>query len=196
MSSNTIKIADTKYPVLDLIKNRWSARSFSNKSIDEKDLYTLVEAASWMFSANNEQPWRFIVAPRGTIAFSQIMQSLVPGNSLWAKNAAAFIVSIANTVFEKEGHPFNHWAEHDLGAANAAMILQATSMDIFAHPLAGFNASDIKESFGLNDHLKPVTVIALGYLDDAEKLEEPFKSRELTPRKRKPLAELILNHSN
>lgn len=196
MHSNTVKIADTKYPVLDLIKNRWSARSFSNVAIDEKDLYTLVEAASWMFSANNEQPWRFIVAPRGTIAFSQVMQSLVPGNLLWAKNAAAFIVSIANTVFEKEGHPANNWAEHDLGAANAALILQATSMNIFAHPLAGFSAAAIKESFGLNDHLKPVTVIALGYLDDAEKLDEPFKSREVTPRKRKPLAELILNHSN
>jgi len=94
MHSNTVKIADTKYPVLDVIKSRWSARSFS------------------------------------------------------------------------------------------------------AHPLAGFSAAAIKESFGLNETLKPVTVIALGYLDDAEKLEEPFKSRELTPRKRKPLAELILNHSN
>lgn len=196
MKSNTVKIAETKYPVLDLIKNRWSARSFSDEPIDEKDLYTLVEAASWMFSANNEQPWRFIVAPRGTIAFSNVMKSLVPGNLLWAKNAAAFIVSIAKTDFEKDGHPANNWAEHDLGAANAAMILQATSMNIFAHPLAGFSAAAIKESFGLNDYLKPVTVIALGYLDDAEKLEEPFKSREQAPRKRKPLAELILNHSN
>lgn len=196
MNSNKIKIADTKYPVLDVIKNRWSARSFSDEPIDEKDLYTLVEAASWMFSANNEQPWRFLVAPRGTIAFSQITQSLAPGNLLWAKNAAAFIVSIAKTSLEKEGNPVNHWAEHDLGAANAALILQATSMNIFAHPMAGFNASSIKESFGLDEYIKPVTVIAFGYLDDAEKLEEPFKSRELTPRKRKPLAEIILNHSN
>lgn len=196
MNSNTVKIAETKYPVLDLIKNRWSARSFSDEPIDEKDLHTLVEAASWMFSANNEQPWRFIVATRGTIAFSQVMQSLAPGNLLWAKNAAAFIVSIASTVFEKEGHPANNWAEHDLGAANAALILQATSMNLYAHPMAGFNAAAIKESFGLTEYLKPVIVIALGYLDGAEKLEEPFKSREQAPRKRKPLAELILNYSN
>ncbi len=37
---NNNKIAITKYPVLDLIKNRWSARSFSNQAIEEKDLYT------------------------------------------------------------------------------------------------------------------------------------------------------------
>ena len=188
------KIAITKYPVLDLIKNRWSARSFSSKPIEQKDLYTLIEAASWMFSANNEQPWRFISAEKNTGSFNEILQSLAPGNAVWAKNAAAFIVSIAKINLDKEGNPANNWAEHDLGAANAAMILQATSMDIAAHPMAGFDAAKIKEAFHLNEYLKPVAIIALGYLDDAEKLEEPFKTRERSSRKRKNLSEIILHY--
>ena len=188
------KIAITKYPVLDLIKNRWSARSFSSKPIEQKDLYTLIEAASWMFSANNEQPWRFISAEKNTGSFNEILQSLAPGNAVWAKNAAAFIVSIAKINLDKEGNPANNWAEHDLGAANAAMILQATSMDIAAHPMAGFDAAKIKETFHLNEYLKPVAIIALGYLDDAEKLEEPFKTRERSSRKRKNLSEIILHY--
>jgi len=191
---NNHKIATTKYPVLDLIKNRWSARSFSNKIIEKKDLYTLMEAASWMFSANNEQPWRFISAEKNTASFNKILESLNPANASWAKKAAAFIVSIAKTDFDKEGHPINHWAEHDLGAANAALILQATSMDIYAHPLAGFDAVKIKTSFELNEYLKPVAIIALGYLDEPAKLEEPFKTRELSSRKRKELSEIILHH--
>lgn len=128
------KIAITKYPVLDLIKNRWSARSFSEKTVAEKDLYTLIEAASWMFSANNEQPWRFVAAEKNSADFSRILESLNPSNAVWAKNAAAFIVSIAKINLDNEGNPINNWAEHDLGAANAAMILQATSMNIAAHP--------------------------------------------------------------
>jgi len=52
---NTIKIAKTTYPVLDVIKNRWSARAFSNKVITDEELNTLFEAASWAASANNEQ---------------------------------------------------------------------------------------------------------------------------------------------
>jgi nitroreductase len=192
MKSN--KIAITKYPVLDLIKNRWSARSFSDKTIAEKDLFTLIEAASWIFSANNEQPWRFITAEKNTDAFKKIADSLAQGNSVWAKNAGAFIVSIAKTNFDKEGNPLNNWAEHDLGAANAAMILQATSMNISAHPMAGFDAAKIKDAFALTEFLKPLTVIALGYLDEADKLEEPFKTRELSSRKRKGLSEIILNH--
>ena len=151
---NNNKIAVTKYPVMELIKNRWSARSFSDKAIAEKDLYTLIEAASWMFSANNEQPWRFISAEKNTESFKKILQSLNPSNASWAKNAGAFIVSIAKINFDKEGNPLNSWAEHDLGAANAAMILQATSMNIAAHPMAGFDTTKIKEAFELNEYLK------------------------------------------
>ena len=189
---NTTKTAETKYPVLDLIKSRWSTRSFSGKSIEQKDLMTLLEAASWMFSANNEQPWRYIPALKNTAAFNKILYSLAPSNAAWARDAAAFIVSIARTNFEKEGNPVNKWAEHDLGAANAALVLQATSMDIYAHLMAGFDAGKIKESFGLEEHLKPVAVIALGYKDEPGKLDEPFKTRELAPRKRKALSEIIL----
>ncbi len=192
---NNNKIAITKYPVIELIKNRWSARSFSDKAIAEKDLYTLIEAASWMFSANNEQPWRFITAEKHTESFKKILQSLNPSNAAWAKNAGAFIVSIAKINFDKEGDPLNNWADHDLGAANAAMILQATSMNIAAHPMAGFDTTKIKEAFELNEYLKPVAVIALGYLDEADKLEEPFKTRERSSRQRKALSEIIINHA-
>ncbi|MFT3682572.1 MAG: nitroreductase family protein [Ferruginibacter sp.] len=191
---NTNKTADTKYPVLDLIKNRWSTRSFASKEIAESDLLTLIEAASWMFSANNEQPWRYIPALKNTTAFQQVLDSLAPGNAAWAKNAAAFIVSIAKTDLDKEGRPVNRWAEHDLGAANATLVLQATSMNIYAHLMAGFDGAKIRTAFDLGDNLKPVAVIALGYKDVADKLEEPFKTRETAPRKRKALTEIILHH--
>jgi len=71
--------------------------------------------------------------------------------------------------------------------------LQALSMDIYAHPMGGFNRVKLLETFDLVGKLKPIVVIALGYLDDPDKLNEPYLSRELTPRSRKPLSELILN---
>ena len=50
------KNAKTRFPVLDLIRKRWSPRSYSQKEIVEKDVLTLLEAASWSFSASNLQP--------------------------------------------------------------------------------------------------------------------------------------------
>jgi nitroreductase len=57
----------------------------------------------------------------------------------WAKNAAAYIISLAKTTFDKEGNPPNDGAEHDFGAANMSLVLQAHSMDIYSHPMGGFD---------------------------------------------------------
>ena len=47
-----------KYDVLDVIKNRWSARALSDKKVNKDDIYALLEAASYAPSAMNEQPWQ------------------------------------------------------------------------------------------------------------------------------------------
>jgi nitroreductase len=190
---NEIKIAPTHYPVIELIRERWSARSFSGKEIIRDDLMTILEAGSWAFSSMNEQPWRVLVARRGEPDFQRILDCLMPGNTPWAQHAAAFIASIAMTTNVKDGN-VNSAAEHDLGAFNATLVLQARSMNIFCHPMGGFSAKKLKEEFKLEEGLKPIAVIALGYLDEPGKLEEPFLTREITARVRKAPGEFILNH--
>jgi nitroreductase len=185
-----IKHATTQYPVLELIKQRWSARSFSPKEISTESMLTILEAASWAASANNEQPWEFQYALKGTPGFDLIWNCLMPGNQPWNKKAAAFIVTIARNTFGATGKP-NTYATHDVGLATSHILLQASSMDIFTHPMAGFEKDKLSEALGLTENQTPICVVALGYLDDAEKLEEPFKGRELTPRTRKPLSEIV-----
>ncbi|MFN8416654.1 MAG: nitroreductase family protein [Cytophagaceae bacterium] len=184
-----IKIPTTKYPVIDLIKDRWSARSFSEKSISENDLKTLVEAASWAFSANNIQPWRYIVIRKeNNEVFQAVVNSLMPGNQPWAKNAAAFIICLS--VKESEPGKTNAYAEHDLGAANALLLLQARHMDIYGHIMGGFVREALVDRLKIDSNYHPSTVMALGYLGAPDKLIEPFKTRELTPRSRKPIEEI------
>jgi nitroreductase len=184
------KIAKTQYPVSDLVKNRWSARSFSPRQIDKDILYTLFEAATWAASSNNEQPWQYLYAYNGTEAFDKIWACLMSGNQPWAKNASVLVISIARKTFLADGKPNKH-ARYDVGAANATLMLEATKHQIYGHQMGGFYADKIIETFSLTEDQDPVVVIALGYLDDADKLDEPFKTRELTPRTRKPLAEVI-----
>ncbi len=185
-----IKHAITQFPVLDLIKERWSARSFSQKEITKDQVHTILEAAGWASSANNEQPWEFIYVLKGTPGFDMILNSLMPGNLPWNKNAAGFIVSIARKTFSANGNP-NANAEHDSGIATGYLLLQASSMDIFTHPMGGFDKAKLSEDMKLTEDKKILCVISFGYLDEAEKLEEPFKGRELTARTRKPLSEFV-----
>lgn len=185
-----IKHATTQYPVLDLIKERWSARSFSPKEVTTEQVHTILEAASWAPSANNEQPWEFQYALKGSAGFDMIWNCLMPGNQPWNKHAAGFIVSIVRKTLSATGN-LNANAEHDAGIATGYLVLQASSMDIYTHPMGGVDKAKLSAELKLTEDQKVLCVISFGYLDDAEKLEEPFKGRELTARTRKPLAEFV-----
>lgn len=56
------KPADTRYPVHDLLRRRWSPRAFADRTVEMDKLRSLLEAARWAPSSRNEQPWYFIIA--------------------------------------------------------------------------------------------------------------------------------------
>ena len=67
MSTLTDRRAATDSPILDVLTDRWSTRIFdANAPIDETALASALEAARWAPTAANTQPWRVIVARRGT----------------------------------------------------------------------------------------------------------------------------------
>ncbi|MFO0357368.1 MAG: nitroreductase family protein [Sphingobacteriaceae bacterium] len=184
-----MKEAKTNYPVIDLIKNRWSPRSFAQKSISEEHMKTILEAGTWAFSANNSQPWHFIYAHNGSHGFTTLLNCLNPGNQLWAKNAGVLVAVLANKKFDNGSE--NKIAKHDVGAANATMSIQAISMDIYSHVMGGYDAAKAIELLKIDANEKePIVFIAFGFKDEADKLEEPFKTRELTERTRKPIQEI------
>lgn len=184
-----IKEAKTIYPVHELIRKRWSARSFSEKEITQDELNTIFEAASWAFSSMNYQPWRYIYVHKSDKEnFEKFVDCLADGNKPWAKNASVLIFSMAKKKYD-DGI-INKSALHDVGAANATLILQAVSMNIYGHLIGGYSRTKAIELFNIDtNEYEPVVFIALGYLDSPEKLEEPFKSREITPRERKKITE-------
>jgi len=189
VSSHSIKKANTEHEVHPLLESRWSARSFTEKTISKEDISRLLEAASWSPSSMNEQPWRYLIAFKGSPAFQQMTECLSAGNQPWAQNAPILLLSLAET-HHANGHP-NAYSWYDVGAANQSLLLQAASMGILGHLMGGFNANQAIDSFAIPSSQKPVVFIALGYPDEPEKLPEPFLTRELTPRTRKKIAEIF-----
>jgi len=188
-----IKEAKTKYPVIDLVKNRWSARAFSKQTIEDHDLFTLFEAAHWAASSSNEQPWRYIYTKReDNEVFDKMVDCLMPGNQPWAKNAAVLILCLVKTVCGPDNRA-NTVAQHDLGLANATLLLQAVSQNIYGHMMGGYDKAKTLKEFNIPEGYDTVIFMALGYLDSADTLEEPFKTRELTARTRKDLNEVVFH---
>lgn len=190
MTSTEKKSVQPSRPIVDLIHERWSPRSFDDKQISDNDLMRLFEAARWAPSASNEQPWQYFFAHRGSAEFNQLWECLKPGNQPWAEKAATLVVCVARTQYIKYG-TYNEWAEHDLGMANQNLILQARAMDIYGHFMGGFEKDKTTALLNLSDDQKPICVVALGYLGDEEQLSEPFYTRELTPRSRRPIDEFV-----
>lgn len=187
----TPRTAQTSVPVLDALAERWSPRAFdADHAFPEGTLRGIMEAARWAPSASNTQPWRFILARRGTETFAQVEAALVGFNQAWAGKAAALIVNVAVTV-DPEGKPYR-WAEYDLGQAVAHLSIQAQAEGYFTHQMGGFDADAIVASFDLAEGLRPVSITAIGELGDAEALPDPLREREAAPRTRIDLDDLIL----
>jgi nitroreductase len=180
------------YPLHRFILDRWSPRSFADRPLTEETILTLFEAARYAASCNNDQPWRFIYATKDRPdRYARLFECLKESNRAWVKTAPLLVLTVVKVNFDS-GKP-NHWAKHDLGLAIGNLTLQAMSMGIYVHNMAGFDAERAAASFNLSGEYQPVTMIAIGHLGNPDQLPPPLKSREEAPQTRKPLVELIMN---
>lgn len=190
MTRTSNRLATSQVPLHPLLAERWSPRGFDRShEVTEAELTALLEAARWASSANNVQPWRFLVTRRGDADFAAVVNVLAPGNQVWAQHASALVLVAAETA-DENGNPRSH-ALYDTGLAVAQLVAQAQAQGLATHQMGGFDAARAVDELGLGD-LTPVVVVAVGRHDAEADLPEPFASRETAPRSRRPLSELVL----
>jgi nitroreductase len=178
----TKKVLDSKQDlVAQLLQNRFSGRSYdATRTVSQAQLDMLVHAAQTTPSSYNMQPWNFIICDRATHAdgYAKIFDSLVEFNQGWAKDAPVLIAVVASKLSPHNKQPNAH-AQYDTGAAAFAMMMQAASLGLMAHQMAGFDAEAIRASFQIPSEFEPMAVMAVGY-----SLETRAPKKE-----RKPIAE-------
>ena len=185
-----IKQAKTNFEVIELIRERWSPRVFSSGHVSDEDLNRLFEAARWAASSSNEQPWRYLYARRNSKEYDMIMDSLSDFNQKWVGNAPIIIITAYKTHFPNGKENFH--ALHDLGLSMGNLSLQAQSMGIAVHHMAGVNWKKVHEIFGISDDYHVTTAVAVGYYGgDPDTLPEDLAESEKKERSRKPLNEIV-----
>src|SRR6266540_6661970 len=179
------KLADTTYPIEELLKRRWSPRAFAHRPVEPEKLLSLWVAARWAASTANEQPWYFIVATKqDETEYARLLSCLRENNQQWASRAPVLMVSVGRLAFDANGQPNRH-AFHDVGLAVANLITQAMALGLYVHQMAGFYPDRVRELYGVPDGFEPVAGIVLGYLGDPTILPEDLQQRELAPRVRR-----------
>jgi nitroreductase len=183
------KIADTDFPINNLIARRWSARAFSTKAVEKSKLLSILEAARWAPSSRNEQPWRYIIFTNDNLDKLKNAQTVLLDINSYAKRAPILICAITKKTYSDNGI-YNKLHFHDLGAANENMFLESFNQGLIMHEMGGFNREKAREIFNIPDDYEVGIMIAIGYQDSHKILPERYREKANSPRERKPLSEI------
>ncbi|GAA1513406.1 nitroreductase family protein [Nocardioides humi] len=176
--------------IAEPLHSRWSPSVFdAGHVLTDEQLSRLLEAAQWAPSAGNRQPWRYLVAVRGSATHDVLVRHLSRGNSGWVPRAAAVLVSVAVVAEEGEEPGDPTIPAHDVGQASAHVSLQARAMGLHAHQFAGFDHDAVAAELGVPPHAKVVAAIAVGRRGNPAEVPERDAERDHRVRRRRPLEE-------
>lgn len=185
------KKPETSAPLTELLEKRWSPRAFDEAhTISDQDVLSILEAGRWAPSASNGQPWRFSVAVRGSELHAKVVEGLIGFNQAWAPAASALIVLSIKKNDDGTSSARNFY---DAGLAMALMSVQAQSLDLHTHQMSGIVADVLQQGLGIPNDFEAAVVVAVGKITGAEKFEGAAFEREVAPRTRLSLEEIVLH---
>jgi nitroreductase len=164
---------------LELAKKRYSARNFTERSVESKDLEMILEAGRVAPTASNNQPQRLLV-----------IQSEEGLNKL--RRAARFFKAPTMIVVcaDKREAWVREYDQKDTSDIDASivtdhMMMAATDLGLNTLWMTWFNPAVIKKEFKIPSHLEPINLLAIGYNG-----ADP-KSSDRHSETRKPLSETV-----
>ena len=148
--------------VLDLIKARSSTRRYKDRAIPRQALLDILEAARMAQSADNRQPWEFIVVTDPAIKKELVH---VAGNQAFVGDAAAVVVCLANPEESSSVGPFEGFLI-DLAIAIENMVLAAWDLGIGSCWIGAYNEERVRELVDVPKNLRVTSLLTLGYSDE------------------------------
>ncbi|MEA2087706.1 MAG: nitroreductase family protein [Candidatus Caldatribacteriota bacterium] len=168
---------------LDLVKARQSVRKYLDKPVEREKIERCLEAARLAPSANNSQPWSFIVVddPKLKEAVAgKTFDKLISFNRfslqapvliLLLSERPSFVSRIGGAIKDKQ------FSLIDIGIAAEHLCLQATEEGLGTCMLGWFNEKGVKKLLNIPQSKRVELIITMGYPE----------STEIRPKKRKPI---------
>lgn len=142
--------------ILEVIKTRRSIREYTLDSISEQAIDKILEAGRWAPSANNSQPWKFVVLrdPDGRKKLADILT--------WGTFLSQAALGIAVTINPKA----SECPVEDGAAATQNMLLEAHSLGLGACWIGTYGSEDeasAKKALNIPEGERLLSVIAIGH---------------------------------
>lgn len=171
----------------EIILKRRSIRKFLDRPVEREKIEACLEAARLAPSAENVQPWRFIVVDDAEVrqrlaeeAFSGIYKA-----SRFGARAPVLIVILARPgiVANRLGKAIQGTQYYllDIGIAGEHLVLAATEMGLGSCWVGWFSKRGVRKVFAIPRKYDVVAMIALGYPDPTH----------LAPKRKKGLSDIV-----
>ncbi len=158
----------------EVVRHRHSVRKYRPHEIPDRDLAEMFEAARLAPSANNSQPWRFIIVrdPETKKLLSR------PRPQTFIADANLVVVVIGDT--SASCCPRATWTTRDPIIATEHLVLAATALGYGTCWIAMYESrprdyiEEVKEALKIPDHMEIVCLVAIG-VPDGEHPRAPKK---------------------
>ena len=154
--------------LMNLLKERYSVRMFSDKPVEDDKLNQILEAGRVAPTAVNFQPQRILV-----LKSKDALDKLKNCTRYHFDAPVALIVCYDNTVSWKRKYD-----NYDMGAVDAAivttqMMLETANLGLGTTWVGHFEPAAVVRKFELPENIIPVAILPIGY---------PSESAEPNPR--------------
>jgi nitroreductase len=169
--------------LLDLIKARQSVRRYTSRPVEKEKLERCLEATRLAPSANNSQPWSFIVVDDSALKdrVSRLTYDNIVVYNKFVPQAPALVVFVIEKpklitriagIIKKIDYP-----KIDIGIAAAHFCLKATEEDLGTCMLGWFREKPIKALLNIPVSKKIGLIISVGYAPEDYPLREKIRKR-------------------
>lgn len=165
-SQNTDKQESSQNAVFSNMLTRTSIRQYTNKTVEQGKIDTLLRAGMSAPSAGNKQPWRFVV-----IQDKEIIDAIADRAQKKPAQTAPLLIAIcadSNDTFPEDG--FDYWVE-DCSAATENMLLAAHAMGLGGCWLGFYPRKEgiavLRSILNLPNYIIPLGVISVGYPNES-----------------------------
>lgn len=154
----------------ELIKVRQSDRKYKSQAVEREKIIQCLEAARLAPSANNSQPWKFVVVDEPSLKDKVAGLAAGLGMNKWAVQAPVIIaVVLEGQGFMSSAGSFVKGKEFrlmDIGMAVEHFCLQAADLGLGTCIMGWFDEKSVKTLLGVPRSRRIPLLISLGYPDN------------------------------
>jgi nitroreductase len=170
-----------------IVEGRRSIRRYIDRPVEREKILLCLEAARLAPSADNTQPWRFLVLDDTDLKkrFCDEVFTGIYSISKFAKQAPVLIVILMrlNIFAHRVGMQIQkiHFHLLDIGIAGEHIVLQAEELGLGTCWIGWFNTRKAKKTLKIPREYKIASLLSLGY----------YEQKPLKKKKRKQMEDIV-----